>query len=121
MSLTAHEQKLLNEMNSTALEVKLGDELKEAQTTGATNATAIAARGILFKKALVSGEIASSVATVATGVSWTKFAGVMVTAADGTVRAVTNVSAVSGTGNGQKIAVTATGVIATDVLSLLLA
>ena len=120
MSLTAKAIASLNRMFKITREVGLGTEIAAAQTVGAANTAAIALRGVVFIKALVSGEIDTGVATVDTGIVWTKFAGVMVVAADGTVRVITNVKAVAGAGNTTKIAITATGVVATDTVKVVL-
>ena len=92
----------LNRQNKITETVGLGTEINK--------------KAEVYARTLVAGDISGSVATVTTGITSTKFAGVMVVSSAGVVRAVINVTYSSGV-----LVVTATGITATDVLTAVLA
>jgi len=141
MSIGAKEAKLLNDMNSTAFEVKLGDELKamyEGSEGGADDRLDAlelvigdeeaglvkdvddiqAAIGKFVTHALIAEDIAEGVATIDTGIDFGAWYSVMVTTALGVPVVITKIE--KGTeANVNKILITATSVVATDIVSVI--
>ena len=141
MSIDAKKAKMLNDMNSTAFEVKLGDELKTLYDgTGGGADTRLdalelvvgdaeaglvkdvddiqSAIGKFVTKALVAGDIAAGVATIDTGIDFGTWYSVIITTALGAPVVITKIE--KGTAaDVNKILITATGVAATDIVSVI--
>lgn len=140
MSIGAKEAKMLNRMNSTAEAVNLGDELKAMYegsdggfddrldalelVIGDEEAGLVkdvddiqAAIGKFVTHELIAEDIAEGVATIDTGTNFGAWYSVMVTTALGAPVVITKIE--KGTeANVNKILITATGVAATDIVSV---
>ena len=110
--LNSSDKRMLNQMNTTALEAKLGTAVSNLETDVAD------LKGRFVTHTLVDDDVATGIATVDTGVDFANWYSVMVTAADGTPRAITKI-AKGATTNKTKILITATNVAATDIVSVI--
>jgi len=110
MSIGTKEANMINKMNRVAMQLKLGDELKETQDDIVSKK--------FVTKALVAGDITAGVATVDTGIDFSAWYSVTVTTALGVPVVITKIE--KGTeANVTKILITATNVAATDIVSVI--